>query len=143
MSQNPATYQVQDASLSVEHILPANKSLSTDTDGLDLGPLTGISARVEECELLLTYPALLLAQLPNTSVITYTIQASNDPTFETGVEALATTSQTGAAGTASQPGGQLRCKIPTDCGRYVRADATTDVNGADCSAASLTLQIVF
>ena len=140
---NPGLLNLQDASLIVSQALPAAHSASVNTANLDVGPLHQLSAHYEQCDLLLSYPALSLAQLPNTSVITYQIQASADPAFGSGVRNLGQATQTGATGTASQPAGQLRSKLPSDCPQYIRAVASTDANGASCAAASVQLQLVF
>ena len=143
MSDSPQSFQVQDAALLQSAALPAAEGAAVHTANVDCGPLTGVSSRQEECEALLTYPALTLAQLPNTSVMTYQIQVSNSATFATGVQVIGTVTQTGATGTASQPGGTLRAKLPSNGGEYLRAVATADANGADASGASMTLQLVF
>jgi len=141
MNTMPGRPSVLDASLIQSHVLPAAESLETETDPIDIGTLHGISARTELDELVLSYPDLALASLPNGSVITYTIEACASSVFGAEVITLATATQTGATAKASQPGGDLRSKLPSDCPQYVRGTARTDSAGADCSAASMTLQI--
>lgn len=143
MSGKAGVLSVVDQSLLQAGALPAAHSSATATPNIDLGALHGISARNQLVEVMLTYPTLLLAALPNTSVITYVIEASNDATFATGAVTLATVTQTGATGQTSQAGGQIRSKLPSLCGEFLRATATTDANGADCSATSMTLQLMF
>ena len=139
----PGLLSLTDASLVQSHVLPAAKSLVTQTASIDLGAMHNSSARYQLVDVLLAYPALALAKLPNTSVITYQVIASADPTFATGVVVIGQATQTGVTGTASTPAGALRLKLPADCPEYLAATAATDANGADCSAASMTLSLAF
>jgi hypothetical protein len=134
---------LQDASLKVSHVLPADKSLTTVTTAIDLGLLVGISARPTGCELLAVLPALALAKLPNTSVITHTIEACAATSFASGVRQLGVITQTGATGTDPAAAAELRCRLPSDCPQYVRLKSVTDAAGADCSAVTVSLQLVF
>jgi hypothetical protein len=134
---------VADASLLVTHALPGASSTTVTTSAIDLGLLHGISERPENCELVAEIPALILAKLPNTAVETYTIEACASSGFGSGVKTLASTTQTGATGTATQPAQELRCRLPSDCPRYVRLKVVSDSNGADASAVSATLQVCF
>ena len=142
---HPGRPSVQDASLVKSIALPVavGAPTSVETANLDLGLLHGISMRPENCELLAQYPALTLAQLPNTSVMTYAIQASADPTFATGVRTLGTATQTGKTGTAKQPAGYIRCRVPSDCPEFVQLAVTNDAAAGNASAASASLELVF
>ena len=133
---------VQDASLKVSIALPAAASTTVNTAAIDLGALTSKGMRSEHCELFAAIPLIVLAKLPNTSVETYTIQASDSATFASGVKTLAQTTQTGATGSASQPAQDLRCRLPSDCPRYARLQVVSDAAGANASSLSASLQIV-
>lgn len=138
----PLSYGVQDV-LEIQSVaLPNSAGGSAATANLDLGALAGISARTEQDELLLTYPALTTTQLPNSDTVTYTIQACASAGFGSGVVTIGTVTQTGAGG-AGAAGGTFRVKLPTNCPEYVQVSATLGSGAGNCSAASMTLQLVF
>jgi hypothetical protein len=139
----PGQYSVQDASLKQTIALPGAAGTTVNSSNIDLGPLHGISSRPVDFEILVEVPALTLARLPNTSVETYTIEASNDPAFGSGVLILGQTTQTGATGTSSQPAQELRFKVPGTCPEYLRLQIVSDSNGANASAVSASIQLVF
>ena len=86
-----------DAALSTTKALPAGATSQT-SDPIDVGLQTR-GTRPAQAELLLSYPALSLAQLPNTKTMTYELLSSPnaDMSNPTGQGILAT--QTGATGT--------------------------------------------
>ena len=137
-------YSVQDATLKQSIALPnaIDTTVNTATN-IDLGPRTGISSRPVDFEILVEVPALVLAKLPNASVETYTVKASDSATFATGVVTLGSTTQTGATASPSQPAQDFRVKVPGNCPRYLRLYVASDHTGADASAVSASIQLVF
>lgn len=121
--------------------LPAGAA-STTTDAIDLEN-TSRALQPGDLELLLTYPALALAALPDTKTMSYSIICSanadlSDPTviFPNVVV------QTGATANATASGGTFRTRIPSNGARYWGAKAT-GVSTVDGSASEMTLELVF
>ena len=56
---------------------------------------------------------------------------------------LATWTQTGATGHASQAGSYQRVRLPSNCPEFVALQIASDGNGANASAVSASLQLVF
>ena len=133
--------KMKDVALKVTKALPAGAA-STTSDPLD----TGVGARGEQIgdmELLLTYPSLSLAQLPNTKTMSYSIICSaNADLSSPTVVAPNIVVQTGADPTDPTAGGTFRYRIPSNGARYWGAKAT-GVATVDGSASSLTLEMVF
>ena len=137
-------YTTQDAALIVAKALAASAG-AINSDALDLGPITAeIGVRSEKFELELTTPALTATLLPASNSITYSLQASNDSTFATGVTtyAIQAALQTGSSSGAT--GGTFRFKPTLDSPRYWRAVATVTGSGvgSGITASKFTLAYV-
>jgi hypothetical protein len=140
------SYEVRDALLIKADALPADAGTVNGT-AIDLGAVGSHGARLENCEVKLSAPALTVTQLPNTTTATYSIQASAASNFDGAVTlASGCIVQTGAGG-AGAAADSFRLKLPTDCPRYLRAVVVgADVGEAgfgDCSDADMTLELLF
>ncbi len=131
---------VRDGSLKSSDALPAAAGLVNGT-AIDLGPLTETSSRSEQVELLLTAPALNVAQLPNTVTATYSLQMSNSSNMASpqslGNSVIVQTGSNGAASTT------FRFKVPSNALRYIGAAVTTAAGAGNCAAAAMTLELLF
>ena len=139
------SYNVRDANYIASNALPADNVNSNGT-ALDLGAaLTQNGARLANCELLLTAPALDTNAIPDTTTMTYHIEASATSNFAS-ITTLAASAivQTGNNGAAADT---FRMKIPSDCPRYIRSRAIgADVGNAaigNCAGSSMTLELLF
>jgi hypothetical protein len=135
------SYAVQDAQLKQTKALP-NGAATIYSDGFDLGAMSALGRHVEDCELLISSPALSTAQQPDAKTITYSIQADTDPAWGTVKTLMGSVLIVTGAGGAGCAAAQARVKLPTNCPRYVRLMAVGSATG-DASAASATFQLVF
>jgi hypothetical protein len=132
---------VKDELLKVTKALPAGAATTTSL-ALDTGTSTR-GDQVALMELLLTYPALTLAQLPNTKTMTYDIISSPNADLSSPTVAVAGIAvQTGVTGTDPTVGGTARYRIASNGARYWGCRAT-GIATVDGSASSMTLQMVF
>lgn len=132
-------FSVKDANLIKTKALP-NGTGSVNSDGIDLGALSGRGLRDFPCELLLEAPALSATELPDTKTMTYKIQMDDNSAFGSPTDVAASfLVQTGSTGAA---GASKRWRIPTNCERYIRVVATNGGTG-DASGKSLTASLVF
>jgi hypothetical protein len=103
--------------------------------------LSANAARLAECELLLSAPALSATQLPDTITATYSIECSSVANFATTQNvAPSCIVQTGNTGAAAAT---FRAKLPSNCLRYVRAKVVTSTNAGNCAASSMKLELLF
>jgi hypothetical protein len=79
--------------------------------------------------------------VPNGDIVTVLIEHSNDITFSTGVDTLATKAYTGAGG-AGVPAIYLRASLPKETHQYIRATVIQGASTADMSSLSATLCLV-
>lgn len=130
---------IQDASLNpATFTLPAAASASTTSAAIDLGADTFKNAAFE---LELSVPALSDTMVPNTRTTTYIFETSTTSNFAAVVRTIASKVFTGAgSGVAATT---LRCRVPSDCERYVRAKVTHGASTTDSSAVSGTVSIRF
>lgn len=133
--------KMKDAALKVTKALPAGAA-STTTDGLN----TDVSARGEQpgnMELLLTYPALTLAELPDTKTMSYSIICSGNADLSSPTVIFPNVVvQTGATANATCPGGEFRIRLPSNGAQHWGVKAT-GVSTVDGSAKSMTAEFVF
>lgn len=120
--------------------LPAGAA-STTSDALDLENTTR-GEQVSLVELLITYPALALALLPDTKTMTYTLLGSANSDLSAPTVSLVIKTQTGATGTDPCAGGEIRYKPASDAPRYWGIKAT-GVATVDGSTKSMTIEMVF
>jgi len=138
---DPTAYGVRDANLIKTKALP-NGAAAVNSDGIDLGALSGRGARLAEAEFLLTAPALTTTELADTQTITYKFQHDDDAAFGSPTTlADGVIVQTGAGG-AGAVGQTFRLRPPTNCQRYVRIVATK-TGASNASTASLTFELLF
>lgn len=136
-----AAYNLKDAALKVTKALPAGAA-STTSDAINTVK-TSRGTQPGDMELLLTYPALLLAALPDTKTMSYSIVCSDNADLSSPtVIAPNIAVQTGETANASAAGGTFRYRIPADGKAYWGAKAT-GVATVDGSASSMTLELVF
>ena len=134
---NEKTYRVKDATLQESKALPASAG-DVSTDSFDLG---AAAQKLARCELELSVPALGATPLPNGETVTYKLEDSaDDSSFATVQDSVVV--QTGAAG-AGAAAVVDRIGIPSNIRQYVRVTATLSGGGADASASSMTLSLVF
>lgn len=131
---------LKDVQLKATKALPAAAS-SVYTDGFDLGHGSR-GDFLAPCEMKISAPALAVGQLANGSTMKYTIQHDTDVAFG-GAATLYPVSitQTGAGG-AGAAAATITVRLPVDCNRYVRVQATNSA-AADASAASMTAELLF
>jgi len=122
------------ASSKVSKAMPAAASTTVNLDGIDVkGGSFGQDVALGDIDLVVEVPDMILAKLPNTSVLTVKIEESDDDsTYSTLYDVVETF--TGATGTATLAGDQIHVGLPRGVKQYVRAVLTTDSNGADMSA---------
>jgi hypothetical protein len=137
-------YNVRDALLKQTVALPSSAGTAVIT-AFDLGEVSASPAAdfVAKCELLISAPALNTTQLPDTTTVTYSIEQSTD-NFATNTVVLAdkVLVQTGAS-SAGAAANTARYRPPENVSRYLRVKATTGANSGDCSAKSLTAELLF
>jgi hypothetical protein len=139
----PRGPSVADATLKSTDALPDAASATVGGTPIDLGPITGISARSEKVEALLSVPALTTVMLPDAKTMTYSIEAASDSAFTNPITlAGSCIVQTGAGG-AGAAANTFRMKIPGNCARYLRAKAVSGALTTDASSLKMTLQLLF
>lgn len=136
---NELARNLQDASLNpATFTLPASASSSVTSAVIDLGTDT---VKPESVELELSVPALTDTMVPSTRTTTYIIETSTTSNFSAVARTIASKIYTGAgSGIAAAT---LRCRLPSDCERYVRAKITHGASTTDSSAVSGTLSARF
>lgn len=141
---SPQALNVRDASLAASTSLPNGASTTVNGSAIDLGTITGISARSERMEAILSAPTLTPTMLPDTRTMTYSLEASNDSAFGSGVVTIAGSCivQTGASG-AGAAAATFRAKIPSNCPRYLRAKAVSGASVTDSSSLKMKLELLF
>lgn len=123
-----------DASMRAVKALP-NGATSTTSDAIDVGtsPIDG--------EVLIKAPALAVAALPDTKTMTYEIVGSANADLSSPTVLANVIVQTGAGGVGAVAT-ENRWKMPSDVPRYIGVKATNSGAG-NCSASSVTMQILF
>ena len=139
MSNNAWTYGRSDAALNPAAFALNNGDGSTNSTSIDLGSPTsgGLNARLEPFEIEIQAPALGTVALPNADTVTYDLQESTDNTTFTDVMS-AVGVQTGAGG-AGAAAAKYKVRVPTDCSRYIRVQATQAGGSGDCSGSNVTV----
>lgn len=136
---NEYARNIQDASLNPSAFaLPSTASSSTTSSAIDLGADT---VKPENLELELSVPALSDTIAPSTKTVTYIWETSSASNFGTVARTIASVTYTGAGSGVSAA--KLRCRVPSDCERYVRAKVTFGAGTTDGSAVSATPTIRF
>jgi hypothetical protein len=127
----------QDALLTpVAFALPAAASSTTTSAVIDFGL---DSLKPENIELDLAIPALSTTIAPDTRTVTAIIETSTTSNFAAVDATIFSRVLTGAGGTGIPAQTGLRCRLPSNCARYVRAKITTGASTTDASAVSATL----
>lgn len=136
---NEFARNLQDASLNpATFALPSSASSSTQSAVIDLGADT---VKPSAVELELAVPALSDTICPSTRTATYIIETSTTSAFSAVARTIASKVYTGAgSGVAAAT---LRCRLPSDCERYVRAKVTFGASTTDGSAVSGTFTARF
>lgn len=137
-----ASHSLRDANLRKSDAMPAAAATTVNGTAIDQGSaLTARGARLADCELQLTMPALTATMVPDTKTMTYSIEMASDAAFSSPT-VLWSLVKTGAesAGVAADT---FRQKLPTNCLRYVRAKAVSGANCTDASSVSMVLELLF
>lgn len=137
---NEFARNIQDASLTpATFTLPASASSSTQSSAIDLGADTTKPSNVE---LELSIPALSTTIAPDTRTVTAIWETSTTSGFGTIARTIYSKVLTGAGG-AGVGASVHRCRLPSDCERYVRAKVTFGASTTDGSAVSGTATLRF
>ena len=127
---------IQDVSLNpAAFALPAAASSSTTSAVIDLG--TDVF-KPENMELDLAIPALSTTIAPDTRTVTAIIETSTTSNFAAVDATIFSRILTGAGGAGIAAQTTLKCRLPVNCARYVRAKVTFGASTTDGSAVSAT-----
>ena len=133
---NEFARNIQDAALTpAAFALPASASATTTSAVIDLGL---DSYKPENIELDVSIPALNATIAPDTRTVTAIIETSTASNFGTIDATIFSKVLTGAGGAGIPAQTGLRCRVPSNCARYVRAKITFGASTADGSAVSAT-----
>lgn len=138
---NEFARNLQDASLNTATFtLPSALSLSVTSAAVDLG--TDVFDN-ENFELELDIPALSTTIAPSaaTAAVTYIIETSTTSTFAAVARTIMSKSIAGSTVGIAAVG--LRCRVPSDCERYVRGKVTFGATTTDASALNAILTLRF
>lgn len=129
-SLNPATFT-----------LPSALSLSVTSAVVDLGTDTFDN---ESFEVELAVPSLTSTMAPSTATagVIYIIETSTTSTFVATARTIYSKTQVPVA-TAGVPATTARCRVPSDCERYIRGKITFGATTADASTLAATLSLRF
>lgn len=134
---NEFARNIQDASLNpAAFALPGAASTSTTSAVIDLGTDTIKPASIE---LDLAIPALSTTIAPDTRTVTAIIETSTTSVFTAVDATIFSRILTGAGGAGIGAQNGLRCRVPSNSARYVRAKITFGASTTDGSAVSATL----
>lgn len=134
---NEFARNIQDASLNpATFTLPASASTSTTSAVIDFGTDDVKSGNVE---LDLAIPALNATIAPDTRTVTAIIETSTTSNFAAVDATIFSRILTGAGGVGIGAQTGLRCRLPSNSARYVRAKITFGASTTDASAVSATL----
>jgi hypothetical protein len=130
-SLNPATFALPTTLLAAG---------SKQSAAIDLGSDTYEN---ESFELELSIPALssTIAPAASTGGVTYAIESGTTSTFTTASRTIGSITIAGSASGVAETA--LRCRVPSNCERYVRARVTLATTCTDASAVAGTLTIRF
>ena len=133
---NEFARNIQDASLNpATFALPSSASSSTTSAVIDFGTDTFKNGLVE---LDLAIPALSTTIAPDTRTVTAIIETSTTSNFAAVDATIFSKILTGAGGAGIGAQSGLRCRLPSNCARYVRAKITFGASTTDGSAVSAT-----
>jgi hypothetical protein len=139
---NEFARNIQDNSInpSSTFTLPSALSLSTTSSVIDLGADT---VKCEMMELELSVPSLTSTMSPSaaTGGVTYIIESSTTSAFSAVARTIV--SKTLAGSSSGTVATALRCRVPSDCERYVRGKITFAATTADASSLAATLSARF
>jgi len=140
---NAYARNLQDASLNpAVFALPTTIALSKATYSpvVDLGADT---VKPESIEIELSVPALsdTIAPAASTAGVFFFVQSSTTAVFTAVARTLVQANLVGAGtGVAAQ---SVRCRLPSDCERYIRGGVYLGTTATDASALSATLSLRF
>jgi hypothetical protein len=138
-------YNVRDSLMKATIALPATAT-TVHSSTIDLGAPTAGAAPatdfVAECELLVSAPALNTTQLPSAATVTYIVEQSADGSTSFTTLAPSLIVQTGSASSGAAAA-TAWYRLPTNVQRYIRVSATSASTPGDCSAASVSLEVLF
>lgn len=130
---------LKDANLLKTFALPAAASTSTQSAVIDLGADT---FKPEGVEAILSVPALTVTMAPDTRTATYIIETSTTSVFTAVDQTILSEVFTGAGGDGIRAA-VSRCRLPSDCARYIRAKITFGASMVDSSTVTATFSLGF
>lgn len=136
------SYGVRDANMKGTKTLPNGAAAVVLAAGLDLMQ----SARadfVAKCEVLLSSPAFLTAEAPDTRTLTYDIIHSDNADLSSPVTIAPGVLVITGAGGVGAAAATFRWAPPTNVKRYIGFRATGGTSWGNTSAKSATLEVLF
>ncbi|MCL2622432.1 MAG: hypothetical protein FWD31_02100 [Planctomycetaceae bacterium] len=119
------SFSQKDALLQKITACPTAAATPVFTDAIDLGELSRRGVRIDPMELLLASPQMTATNLPASTSLTYSLEFSNDKTFQTSETTTITLSDWKQTGSANGCDAVLKRFRPwTDAPQYVRAKCT-------------------
>lgn len=136
---NEFARKIQDASLNpVALALPGAASTTVTGAAIDFGADT---VKPENVEIDVAVPALSDTILPSTRTMTIIVETSTTSVFTAVAREIYRKVLTGAG--AGWVATIHRCRLPSDCERYVRLKITSGASTTDASAVSATASLRF
>jgi hypothetical protein len=118
--------------------LPAGASATVYSASIDLNAVTPFIPGNTEFELVT--PTVNNTMLPDTRVLTYSIEDSADDSSFAALLVVSKATQTGADNTGAA-GATTRIALPSSVRRYIRLNITSGASVGNCSSVSATLKI--
>ena len=140
---NEFARNLQDASLNpATFALPTTIAAagSKTSAAIDLGADTVKTSNLE-VELLVPTLSDTIAPAASTAGVTYSIETSTTSTFAAVARTIVSKTIAGSASGVAQTA--LRCRLPSDCERYIRARVLLGTTCTDASAVAGTLTLRF
>ncbi len=137
------SYSQKDALLQKKTAFPTAAATPVYTEAIDLGELTRRGARIDPVELLLTSPTMTAANLAASNSLSYTLEFSNDKTFQAANVQTITVNDWKQTGTASGCASLLkRFRPATDSPQYARVKCVLAGTTASLSGLSFVFEAV-
>lgn len=140
MANEKARNQTDALFVTATFALSATAGSSVTSAAIDLG--TDVN-KPENVEVELVVPALTSVMNPaaSTAGVTYLVESSTTSTFAAVARTIVSKNIAGSTGPTAAT--NLRCRLPSDCERYIRGKMTLGATGADSSAVSAYLALRF
>jgi len=136
---NEFARNIQDASLNPSALALPNAASTTVTGAaVDLGSDTFKTGHIEVD---VAAPAINATILPSTRTMTFIVESSTTSVFTAVARTIYSKIVTGDGSTAAAF--SHRCRLPSDCERYIRLKITSGASTTDGSAVSAQLSLRF